>query len=152
MKKVIRLTESDLTRIVKRVIKESNRRLIKESTSCEGEVYHSDLCSPGDPGETADIVYDIASQIADACSCFDNSFLTDWDEESFASAISQIRDQKTFADVQSVVGCYMSGAKKMGNFSGQIGNKPLQQLAGLMMDSWEGGLKNQVLGVLNRFK
>ena len=46
----------------------------------------------------------------------------------------------------------MSGAKKMGNFSGQIGNKPLQQLAGLMMDSWEGGLKNQVIGVLNRFK
>jgi hypothetical protein len=152
MKKVIRLTESDLTRIVKRVIKESSKRLIKESTSCRGEVYSSDICAPNDPGETPDIVYNIADQIADACSCFDNSVLTDWDEESFAGAISQIKDKKTFSDVQLVVSCYMMGAKQTGTFSGQVSNKPLQQLTGIMMDSWEGDLKQKVISILNKFK
>ena len=147
MRKVVRLTESDLVRIVKRVMIHENMT----KSNCDGEEYMSDLCSPGNPGETNPKVWNIAVEISNACKCFDNSSLSDWDEVRFATALSKITDRKTFYDVVSVVSCFMRSANKDGRLSEKVSNSALTQLTKIMMGNFDGAEKQRVLSIIKRF-
>ena len=134
MKKVIRLTERDLTRIVRLVIKE------EMGSGCEGELFESDICVGADAGMEDQNSINIANQIAKACDCFSNSSFSDWDEIAFVSAIEKIKDKKTFNNVNSIVYCYNNG------------KGDLKSLVNKMMDSWESDLKSRAVRVFLKFK
>jgi len=56
MKKIIRLTESDLTRIVRRVIKEQNETDKTEADAAVGNVDAATYCSPNPPSMVSKIL------------------------------------------------------------------------------------------------
>jgi hypothetical protein len=147
MKKVVRLTESDLVRIVNRVLLHENMT----TSNCDGEEYTSDLCSPGNPGETNEKVWNISIEISNACECFDDSSLSDWDEIGFANALSKISDRKTFYDVVSVVSCFMRSANMDGRLSEKVSKSPLTQLTKIMMGNFDGAEKQRVTSIIKRF-
>ena len=146
MKKVIRLTESDLIQLVKRVIKEQSSG--SSCTSEYPEAFGSDLCVGEDSGMTDRNSIDTAFKIAEACGCLspDNEYMN-WDEIKFADAVGKIRDRQTFQNVNAILGCLSSvqGFKT-------IGEKPIQKLSSMMMDSWEDDLKTKVSMVVKKFQ
>ena len=134
MGRIIRLTERDLTRLVRLVIKE------EMGSGCEGELFESDICVGADAGMEDQNSINIANQIAKACDCFSNSYFSDWDENTFVSSIEKIKDKKTFNNVNSIVYCYNNG------------KGDLKSLANKMMDSWESDLKSRAFRVFSKFK
>jgi hypothetical protein len=136
MGRIIRLTERDLTRLVRRVIKE------EMGSGCDGELFNSDICVGADAGMEDQNSINIANQIAKACDCFSNSYFSDWDEIAFVSSIEKIKDKKTFDNVNAIVYCY----------SYDNGRGDLKSLANKMMDSWESDLKNRAFRVFSKFK
>jgi len=136
MGRIIRLTERDLTRLVRLVIKE------EMGSGCDGELFQSDICFGADRGMEDQNSINIANQIAKACDCFSNSYFSDWDEIAFVSAIEKIKDRKTFDNVNAIVYCY--------SFDSAKGD--LKSLANKMMDSWESDLKSRALRVFSKFK
>ena len=157
MKKVIRLTERDLTRIVRRVIKEEN------GSGCSGEEFERDgyngtpMCFGAEVGMEDQNSINIANQIAKACDCFSNSSFSDWDEIAFVSAIEKIKDKNTFNNVNTIINCYMTGnGSRVNPFSSierkKHGKADLESLANKMMDSWESDLKSRAVRVFLKFK
>ena len=134
MGRIIRLTERDLTRLVRRVIKE------EMGSGCDGELFNSDICVGADAGMEDQNSINIANQIAKACDCFSNSYFSDWDEIAFVSSIEKIKDKNTFNNVNAIVYCYNNG------------KGDLKSLANKMMDSWESDLKSRAFRVFSKFK
>jgi hypothetical protein len=134
MGRIIRLTERDLTRLVRRVIKE------EMGSGCDGELFNSDICVGADAGMEDQNSINIANQIAKACDCFSNSYFSDWDEIAFVSSIEKIKDKNTFNNVNAIVYCYNNG------------KGDLKSLSNKMMDSWEPGLKSRAFRVFSKFK
>ena len=151
MKNVIRLTERDLTRIVRLVIKE------EMGSGCTGEEFESNMCVGADAGMEDKNAINIANQIAKACDCFSNLYFSDWDEIAFVSAIEKIKDKNTFNNVNTIIYCYMKGnGSRVNPFSSierkMHGKADLESLANKMMDSWESGLKSRAVRVFSKFK
>ena len=100
MARIIRLTENDLMRIVKRVIKEG-------SSKCYGEAFESDLCSEFYDEQSSTI----ALYIAEACGCLSNNIiisnLQNWDEKSFETTVLSIKDRGTYQRVNKILHCFM---------------------------------------------
>ena len=134
MGRIIRLTERDLTRLVRLVIKE------EMGSGCEGELFESDICVGSDAGMEDQNSINIANQIAKACDCFSNSYFSDWDEITFVSSIEKIKDKKTFDNVNAIVYCYNNG------------KGDLKSLTNKMMDSWESDIKSRAFRVFSKFK
>ena len=134
MGRIIRLTERDLTRLVRRVIKE------EMGSGCDGELFNSDICVGADAGMEDQNSINIANQIAKACDCFSNSYFSDWDEIAFVSSIEKIKDKKTFDNVNAIVYCYNNG------------KGDLKSLTNKMMDSWESDIKSRAFRVFSKFK
>ena len=163
MKKVIRLTERDLTRIVRLVIKEEmgsgceGKEIGKYIVPC-GQATYDDWLEDDDPNKVEDKnAINIANQIAKACDCFSNSSFSDWDEIAFVSAIEKIKDKNTFNNVNTIIYCYMKGnGSRVNPFSSierkMHGKADLESLANKMMDSWESGLKSRAVRVFSKFK
>ena len=148
MKKVIRLTERDLTRIVRLVIKE------EMGSGCTGEEFESNMCVGADAGMEDKNAINIANQIAKACDCFSNSSFSDWDEIAFVSAIEKIKDKKTFNNVNSVIHCYRNEGWIVRPYMerGDAWRTELESLSKKMMDSWESDLKSRAVRVFSKFK
>jgi hypothetical protein len=134
MGRIVRLTERDLTRLVRLVIKE------EMGSGCEGELFESDICVGADAGMEDENSINIANQIAKACDCFSNSYFSDWDEITFVSTIEKIKDKKTFDKVNAIVYCYNNG------------KGDLKSLTNKMMDSWESDIKSRAFRVFSKFK
>ena len=134
MGRIIRLTERDLTRLVRLVIKE------EMGSGCDGELFQSDICFGADRGMEDQNSINIANQIAKACDCFSNSYFSDWDEITFVSSIEKIKDKKTFDKVNAIVYCYNNG------------KGDLKSLTNKMMDSWESDIKSRAFRVFSKFK
>ncbi len=134
MGRIVRLTERDLTRLVRLVIKE------EMGSGCEGELFESDICVGADAGMEDENSINIANQIAKACDCFSNSYFSDWDEITFVSSIEKIKDKKTFDKVNAIVYCYNNG------------KGDLKSLTNKMMDSWESDIKSRAFRVFSKFK
>jgi hypothetical protein len=134
MGRIVRLTERDLTRLVRLVIKE------EMGSGCEGELFESDICVGADAGMEDENSINIANQIAKACDCFSNSYFSDWDEITFVSSIEKIKDKKTFDKVNAIVYCYNNG------------KGDLKSLTNKMMGSWESDLKSRASRVFSKFK
>ena len=142
MGRIIRLTERDLTRLVRRVIKE------EMGSGCDGELFNSDICVGADAGMEDQNSINIANQIAKACDCFSNSYFSNWDEIAFVSTIEKIKDKKTFDTVNGIVACWYHKAQNIrtGEWT------DLKYLANKMMDSWESDLKSRASSVFSKFK
>ena len=160
MKKVIRLTERDLTRIVRLVIKEEmgsgceGKEIGKYIVPC-GQATYDDWLEDDDPNKVEDKnAINIANQIAKACDCFSNSSFSDWDEIAFVSAIEKIKDKKTFNNVNSVIHCYRNEGWIVRPYMerGDAWRTELESLSKKMMDSWESELKSRAVRVFSKFK
>jgi hypothetical protein len=145
MKRIVRLTERDLTRLVKRVIKEEMGSGCKYPERCVVEIRDEDGTKRDRKDENS---INIANQIAKACDCFSNSYFSNWDEIAFVSTIEKIKDKKTFDTVNGIVSCWYFEAANI-----QTGeHTDLKYLANKMMGSWESDLKSRASRVFSKFK
>jgi hypothetical protein len=97
MKKIVRLTESDLVRMVKRIVNEQaevvNSMIINECGEKFGYPYE-------EGGETSN---KFIAKLSDACYWF-NPTLNDWDEEGIVMAF-KYATPKNYRDGQKILQC-----------------------------------------------
>lgn len=101
--KVINLTESDLKRIVKKVL---NEEIIY--SNCEGEVFNSDICGSMEERPISEKGLNIVNKITKDCACFNT--ISDWNEESVKRELEKIDSKKEYDEISSLLFCYMKGA------------------------------------------
>ena len=94
MKKIIRLTENDLARIVRRVIKEQED---------DGVTYSPEECYKKLPSQYKQIInmFDKATQ------GFDDGVFTDWDENMLKNAILSIKSSQEYKAVNKQLECFV---------------------------------------------
>ena len=94
MKKIIRLTESDIVRIVKRVI--------SEDSEFDGVMYSAEECYKKLPSQYKRIInmFDKATQ------GFDEGLFVDWDEDMLRNAILSIKTPQEYKAVNKQLECF----------------------------------------------
>jgi hypothetical protein len=95
MKKIIKLTESDLVRIL--------RRVISEDSKFDGVVYSSEECYKKVPSQYKQIInmFDKATQ------GFDDGVFTNWDENMLKNAILSIKSPQEYKAVNKQLECFV---------------------------------------------
>jgi hypothetical protein len=98
MKKIIRLTESDLVRLVKRVIKEQ-----ETNTDSEGNEWVRDIniCLSQSPSD----IREILKGLYEMTNGFNASKLSNWDEEGITNSLLKIRDKRQYNQVNKSMYC-----------------------------------------------
>jgi hypothetical protein len=134
--KIIRLTESDITKIVKRVLLESGQKDCLSSYDIKKNANQNSK--------------NIANKILSSCNCADESLFSNWDENEFSAAVQSIRDKKTYDEVYTLLDNFID--LKIGQGWYAYEGNPILYLSNQMMDSWEGGQKNKILSVVKKFK
>lgn len=94
MKKIIKLTESDLVRIL--------RRVISEDSKFDGVVYSSEECYKKVPSQYKQIInmFDKATQ------GFDDGVFTNWDENMLKNAILSIKSPQEYKGINKQLECF----------------------------------------------
>lgn len=98
MKKVIRLTESDLMRIVKRVIKEQSNWTF----GSEKIEYSNESCYRNTPSNYKPII----KMIDQATNGFDEDLLSNWDEDKLRDAILMIKSAQDYRAINKLLICF----------------------------------------------
>lgn len=146
MKKIIRLTESDLVRLIKRVIKEET----KSDCSSTGnpEVFESDMCTEG----FSEMSRNIAFGVANACSCLVGGvsyYIQNWDENKLLDQLSKINSESLYNEVNEILACIMD-AQGWKNIYNDNEPYPLVKIVSLISTSPD--LKSKMSKILKRFK
>lgn len=106
MKKVIRLTENDLARIVKRVIREQS---IKFGWSYDEEGPVSPVskgeCYQNTPGKYKNII-----RILDQSNALNTNRFADWDEEGIKKAFMMINSQSELVEFNNYLNCFFGSS------------------------------------------
>ena len=115
MKKITRITENDLTRLVKKIIKEESSKKNKCSS------FETSECATQIKGDSE--VSLIVNDILLACNCLQYYYLSYWDSNLFYRAVSKIANacggpssspcnagQKMYNKVESTLKCFIKKA------------------------------------------
>lgn len=106
MRKVVRLTESDLIRIVKRVIREQNKfdeikfGWRRDNEGNLGSVSEEE-CYQNTPGKYKNII-----QILDGAEVLKVSRFANWDEEGIKKAFMMINSQNELVELNKYLNCF----------------------------------------------
>ena len=146
MKKIIRLTESDLIKLVKRVVNEETTNLPKSKCNFPVDACVEDV-------NYDKLTYDIAYGVAEACGCLKGGvsyYLQTWDNLKLLTNLRKINSRKIFEEVNDLVGCLM----RVQGWRSELDPYPLAKLVNsISIDSAQDKLEiKEMKSILSKFK